>query len=338
MTNKKILPVVSCILLALSAMLTSCTTVLQDPKPLRAAAVYEACDSPASYINDFTIGNIDDVAALKRMIYHTVEADENYNPDDVSVTIDGETYLLQFDCVETSRTGIDWEVDVYSSKQDDLIIDVTFDHKRTRHPIGYKIYSAEKYNYCADSHNMIKRLSDDELVAKAKEYAAPYVDVDIYNDHVINCEYTSMGDFVFDGWYDVVLCTKIENIECVDYTTVRMYLDGSCLWVNAPPKTTVSKMFSKTDRIPGYEEYEEWCAEEMRLNVEQTWSDKDSLGYRFSEMTCQHRILSLDENGEPVLLSFYKLTYTTDMTREVNGEQMNIGDRTFFITVGVWLG
>lgn len=338
MKNKKFLFSSSCILFGLSAMLTGCTTTLRDPKPLRTAAVYEACDGIASYAYDFTVGEVDDVEKLDRMINHTATTDESYHPADVTANIDGATYTFQFSHTESSRANIDWEVDVYQSKQDDLIARVTFDHKNTKHPIGYSISSAEKYNYYADSHNMIKRMSDEELVAKAKEYAAPYVDIDIYKHHVVNYDCKSMGDFVFDGWYDVVLCTDVANIRCVDYTTVRMYLDGSCLWVNAPPKTAVSKMFSKTDRILGYEEPEECCANEMRLNIEQTWGDKDALGYSFSELTCRHRTLSLDENGDPVLLCFYKLTYTTDMTREVNGQQINIGDVTFFITVGVWLG
>lgn len=90
----------------------------------------------------------------------------------------------------------------------------------------------------------------------------------------------------YSGWYDIKFCTRISGTECVDYTTVRLYPDGMLVWVDAPPQTTVSKMFSKTKSISGCDTFAEQSACDIRTNIEQAWSTKDENGYRFSEQKC----------------------------------------------------
>lgn len=189
-----------------------------------------------------------------------------------------------------------------------------------------------------DPSSGIVHLSEDELLAKAREYAEPYVDLDVYNDYVIDYSDPNIAGGIYSGWYDIKFCTRISGTECVDYTTVRLYPDGRLVWVDAPPQTTVSKMFSKTKSISGCDTFAEQSACDIRTNIEQAWSTKDENGYRFSEQKCIWQTLTLDSDGNPVVIYYYKLNYTTDKTREVNGKQFKLGDVTHFINVGVWLG
>lgn len=338
MKNTKKLFTTTCIFFVLFAMLTSCTTVPRNPQPLCAAAVSSTSDAYMEFVAETSTGSSDDIAKLNQILYSQKSTHDNYHPNDVSITIDNNEYTLQFSEVKRSRSDIDWEVDVYKLNQGDLHISVTFAHGDTKTPIGYKFVSEETHWMYDDPSSGIVHLSEDELLAKAREYAKPYVDLDVYNDYVIDYSDPNIAGGIYSGWYDIKFCTRILGIECVDYTTVRLYPDGRLVWVDAPPKTTVSKMFSKTGSLSGYEELEKQCAEGMRADIEEKQSDRTALGYSLAELSCSYRSLSLDEDGEPVLLSYYKLTYTTEATREVNGMQMSIGDMTYFITVGIWLG
>lgn len=145
MKRKGILLTAACVLLGLTMMLTSCQRVLVDPRHLRAAAVYESCDGAADGPHPLPIGQDEDIAKLERMLHSGTDITDSYHPDDVTMTIDGTEYTLQFSEVKRSRSDIDWEVDVYKLNQGDLHISVTFAHGDTKTPIGYKFVSEETH-------------------------------------------------------------------------------------------------------------------------------------------------------------------------------------------------
>lgn len=338
MKNAKILFTTTCILFTITFMLSSCATTLKNPQPLRAAAVSSTGDAYTEFMTGSSTGSSDDIAKINRLLYSQKNTHDNYTPNDVSITIDNNEYTLQFEKVKKSRSDIDWEVDVYTLNQGDLHISVTFAHGDTKTPIGYKFVSEKTHWMYNDPASGIVHLSEDEILAKAREYAEPYVDLDVYNDYTIDYSDQNIAGGIYSGWYDIKFCTRISGTECVDYTTVRLYPDGRLVWVDAPPQTTISEMFSKTKSISGCDTLAEQSADTIRTNIEQAWSTKDENGYRFSEQNCMWRSLTLDEDGNPVVIYYYQLKYTTDKTREVNGKQRNLGDVTQFVNVGVWLG
>lgn len=162
MKRKGILLTAACVLLGLTLMLTSCQRVLVDPRPLRAAAVYESCDGAAEGPHPLPIGQDEDIAKLERMLYSGTDVTDSYHPDDVTITIDGTEYTLQFAYVQRSRAGAEWQEDVYKLDRDGLHISATFPHGDRKHRIGYSIKSAELDAFYADPANSAKALSGDE--------------------------------------------------------------------------------------------------------------------------------------------------------------------------------
>lgn len=126
------------------------------------------------------------------------------------------------------------------------------------------------------------------------------------------------------GWYTIYFYASVNGVRAADLAQVRIYPDGQVWWVTTQPTTGIAKSVSSKLNAAACDAY----AEEQLAQM----YEKAVASFEYSSHELLRRELSLDDDGNPVIIYSYKVKLNTDK----GGSLFNTV--TDFATVGVWLG
>lgn len=309
-----------CCVIAVVALLCSCSAQRLPSEPVRTASHGGGSDDVRAIAQELKSGDANDIQALRTLSALSTKTYET-EPQEREVSIDGKTYAVTYTGSQTVRSISSGEEDVYRGKSEaGEIITVMFAHGSSSRIIGYSMYpNDEKYNEASPE---METLPEERLVEIARAAAAQYTDMDYYNDHAINFREETVAGVTYCGWYEVYFYSVISGIRASDLTQVRVFPDGRVWWVTTPGVVGISAAISEnvdTARLDS-------MADEKLTAM----YGAEGQPVRMESKELISRYLMLDDNGAPVVVYSYKVNLDpTDSTKVCLVE---------FAKVGIWLG
>lgn len=309
------------IFLAAALMLLACSCAAKPSEPVRSAAFGGDSDALSEYAEYFGLGDEADSDALRK--FNDVQYFTDYTPKntELCITLEGKEYTVKYSSTRLYRPASPVATDEYFCKDENGdSIRVVFAQGDTSKIIGYYMGISKYSDF--DGWSDMNKLPEEELVELARKAAAKYTDISYYNDHGI--EYFEGYGRNMCGWYTIYFYASVNGVRAADLAEVRMYPDGQVWWVMTQPTTGIAKSVSSKLNAAACDDY----AEEQLTQM----YGKAYASFEYSSHELLRRELSLDDDGNPVIIYTYKVELNTDK----GGSLFNTV--TDFATVGVWLG
>ncbi len=319
------------IFLAAAIMLLACSCAAKPSEPVRSAAVGGGSDAMTALTalgGSIELGAETDGELLKQIAMYS--SPEAYTPEksELSLTVEGKKCTVRYSHSDIYRPASPIITDEYNGETaDGRGISVTFARGDTSKVIGYMIDLDEYMQSPSDDEDGdilsdMKKLSEEELVELSRKAAGKYTDIGYYKDY--DFKYRENADPNACGWYVITFYAAVDGIRAVDHAEVWVYPDGQVWRVISQPTTGIAKSVSNKLNAAACDAY----AEEQLAQM----YEKAVASFEYSSHKLLRRELSLDDDGNPVIIYWYKVKLNTDK----GGSLFNTV--TDYATVGVWLG
>ncbi len=215
--------------------------------------------------------------------------DSYHSPESRTVTFHGKTYQSTYRMsFSPGYRRISYDAYNYKDTETGEMGEFYFTRDENAKLIGYQIYASVK------SLGKTRAKSQNELTEIARSALGEFTDAEYYaNVRVSNGPYST---------YEVEFYNMIGDIELADSSFVRLDAEGKALEVKAMPEPDILKAMNFSDLDS--KEFDAVLEAQVKdAYVDYHRDDEEILAdVKYSGLNIQARMLSLDDDGEPVVL------------------------------------
>lgn len=189
------------------------------------------------------------------------------------------------------------------------------------------------------SHRIPEPLSNEELISRARESLSEFIDITYYANTDIEYD-SSLNEYV------VTFYNKLGDVAIVDSSTVSIFGDGTVSSVLAlpEPKILSAARFSDLD----VDEFDAALETQLRQAYPNYHRDDEQMlaDIIYESISIKTRLLSLDDDGRPVVLYYvtpqlsYDITYRGDLAataaeKDIDVHQTGVYEPPVYVAVYV---